>query len=98
MNENMLKLAPSCKKTINDVIGKTMQWLEKNPQAVGDEFDEQYREHMNCLDKTLAQACILNFQRSPPPGAETMTNSKINYDTQIQQGHTTNILRTKIYT
>ncbi|RWR95608.1 heat shock cognate protein 2-like protein [Cinnamomum micranthum f. kanehirae] len=71
LNKSIKMSKDSHKKKIVDAIGKTMKWLENNPQAIGDEFGDQFGEHVNCLKKEWDGM----LQRSPTPSTVMMANS-----------------------
>ncbi|XXG81195.1 hypothetical protein AAC387_Pa09g1892 [Persea americana] len=74
-NPNKSKLDLVAEEKIEDASRKTMQWLEENAQAIRDEFVDEYREHVNCLEKTLDGAGVGNMHSSPTPSTGTLTNS-----------------------
>ncbi|XXG81194.1 hypothetical protein AAC387_Pa09g1890 [Persea americana] len=65
----------SHKKKIVDAIGKTMKWLENNPQAIGDDFGYPCGEHVSYLKKSWDGM----LQRSPPPGTGMIANSDTSF-------------------
>ena len=71
LNKSIKMSKDSHKKKIVDAIGKTMEWLENNPQAIGDEFGDQFGEHVNCLKKEWDGM----LQRSPRPDTAMSANS-----------------------